>query len=109
MKKITVILCPFKYQEVTDEFKSIVEGVTVTEVKGCGRSVDPQGDGTRRFIPRIKIETVVTDDQVAAVLQVLKEHATVPGEYYGDALVYIEEVEQAVRIRTGEQGPAALS
>lgn len=112
MKLITAIVKPFKVDEVKDALKSAgVEGITVTEVKGFGR----QGGHTETyrgseykidFVPKIRFEIVTTDDAVDRVIDlILKSAAT--GKI-GDGKVWVTNVEQIVRIRTGESGDAAI-
>ncbi len=112
MKLITAIVKPFKVDEVKDALKSAgVEGITVTEVKGFGR----QGGHTETyrgseykidFVPKIRFEIVTTDDAVDRVIDVILKSAAT-GKI-GDGKVWVTNVEQIVRIRTGESGDAAI-
>ncbi|MCC6821205.1 MAG: P-II family nitrogen regulator [Verrucomicrobiota bacterium] len=112
MKKIEAIIKPFKLEEVKDALGEIgIEGMTVTEVKGFGRQkghteIYRGSEYTVDFLPKIKVELVLTDKQVdAAVATIVKAAKT--GKI-GDGKVFVSTVEQAVRIRTDEQGDAAV-
>ncbi len=112
MKKIEAIIKPFKLEEVKDALGEIgIEGMTVTEVKGFGRQkghteIYRGSEYTVDFLPKIKVELVLTDKQVeAAVTTIVKAAKT--GKI-GDGKVFVSAVEQAVRIRTDEQGDAAV-
>ena len=112
MKKIEAIIKPFKLEEVKDALGEIgIEGMTVTEVKGFGRQkghteIYRGSEYTVDFLPKIKIELVLTDKQVdAAVATIVKAAKT--GKI-GDGKVFVSSVEQAVRIRTDEKGDAAV-
>lgn len=115
MKKIEAIIKPFKLDEVKDALsKAGAHGLTVTEVKGFGRqkghvetyrgvSYDVQ------FNNKIKIELVVPDDKVAAMVDIIRTTAlTSPTGEIGDGKIFVEPVETAVRIRTGEAGETAI-
>src|SRR5687768_12629817 len=112
MKKVEAIIKPFKLDEVKDALAEIgVQGMTVTEVKGFGRT-----GGKREvyrgsayvvdFVPKVKIEVVVPDDLVASLLEVV-EKAAKTGRI-GDGKIFVTAVEEAVRIRTGERGEDAI-
>jgi len=112
MKKIEAIIKPFKLEEVKDALGEIgIEGMTVTEVKGFGRQkghteIYRGSEYTVDFLPKIKLELVLTDKQVeAAVATIVKAART--GKI-GDGKVFVSPVETAVRIRTEEQGDAAV-
>ena len=112
MKKIEAIIKPFKLEEVKDALAEIgVEGMTVTEVKGFGRQkghteIYRGSEYTVDFLPKIKIEVVVSDGVVdAAVAAVVKAAKT--GKI-GDGKVFISPVDEAVRIRTEETGEKAV-
>ncbi|MEY2966287.1 MAG: hypothetical protein RLY50_337 [Actinomycetota bacterium] len=112
MKLITAIVKPFKVDEIKDALKSAgVEGITVTEVKGFGR----QGGHTETyrgseykidFVPKIRFEIVTADDAVEHVIDVILKTAAT-GKI-GDGKVWVTNVEQIVRIRTGETGDQAI-
>jgi nitrogen regulatory protein PII len=112
MKKIEAIIKPFKLEEVKDALGEIgIEGMTVTEVKGFGRQkghteIYRGSEYTVDFLPKIKLELVLTDKQVdAAVATIVKAAKT--GKI-GDGKVFVSPVETAVRIRTDEKGDAAV-
>ena len=112
MKKIEAIIKPFKLEEVKDALGEIgIEGMTVSEVKGFGRQkghteIYRGSEYTVDFLPKIKIELVVTDPQVeAAVATIVKAART--GKI-GDGKVFVSKIEEAIRIRTDEKGEAAV-
>jgi nitrogen regulatory protein PII len=112
MKKIEAIIKPFKLEEVKDALAAIgIEGMTVTEVKGFGRQkghteIYRGSEYTVDFLPKIKLETVVTDDIAEqAVTAIIKAAKT--GKI-GDGKIFVTAVEQAVRIRTEEMGEKAV-
>jgi len=112
MKKIEAIIKPFKLEEVKESLGDIgVEGMTVSEVKGFGRQkghteIYRGSEYTVDFLPKIKVEIVLSDAQVpAAVSAIVKAART--GKI-GDGKVFIIPVENAVRIRTDEAGEDAL-
>ena len=112
MKKIEAIIKPFKLEEVKDALGEIgIEGMTVSEVKGFGRQkghteIYRGSEYTLDFLPKIKIEIVVADGNAgAAVAAVVKSART--GKI-GDGKIFVATVEQAIRIRTEENGDAAV-
>lgn len=112
MKKVEAIIKPFKLEEVKDALGEIgIEGMTVTEVKGFGRQkghteIYRGSEYTVDFLPKIKLELVVADAKVeAAVAAIVKAAKT--GKI-GDGKVFVSPVEQAVRIRTEEEGEEAV-
>ena len=112
MKKIEAIIKPFKLEEVKDALGEVgIEGMTVTEVKGFGRQkghteIYRGSEYTVDFLPKIKLELVLTDKQVeTAVAAIVKAAKT--GKI-GDGKVFVSAIEQAVRIRTDEHGDAAI-
>jgi nitrogen regulatory protein P-II 1 len=112
MKKIEAIIKPFKLEEVKDALGEIgIEGMTVTEVKGFGRQkghteIYRGSEYTVDFLPKIKLELVLTDKQVdSAVATIVKAAKT--GKI-GDGKVFVSTIEQVVRIRTEEKGEAAV-
>ena len=112
MKKIEAIIKPFKLEEVKDALAEIgIEGMTVSEVKGFGRQkghteIYRGSEYTVDFLPKIKIEIVITDAQVdAATGAIIKAAKT--GKI-GDGKVFVSNVEQAIRIRTEEKGDSAV-
>ena len=112
MKKIDAIIKPFKLEEVKDALSEIgIEGMTVSEVKGFGRQkghteIYRGSEYTVDFLPKIKIELVVADNQKdAAVAAIIKAAKT--GKI-GDGKVFVSSIEEAVRIRTEEKGESAV-
>ena len=112
MKKIEAIIKPFKLDDVREALGGAgVQGLTVTEVKGFGRQkghteVYRGAEYVVDFLPKIKLEVVVSDDQVDAVVQAISESAQT-GKI-GDGKIFVVPVEDALRIRTGETGDTAL-
>ncbi len=112
MKKIEAIIKPFKLEEVKDALGEVgIQGMTVTEVKGFGRQkghteIYRGSEYTVDFLPKIKIEIVLADEQVdSAVATIIKTAKT--GKI-GDGKVFDSSVEAATRIRTDEKGDHAL-
>ena len=112
MKKIEAIIKPFKLEEVKDALaEEGLAGMTVTEVKGFGRQkghteVYRGSEYTVDFLPKIKLEIVVGDDQVEAATKAII--ASAKTGKIGDGKVFVLNVEQAMRIRTDETGEAAV-
>src|ERR1700691_5260982 len=112
MKKVEAIIKPFKLDEVKERIAEIVvHGMTVTEVKGFGRT------GGRKevyrgsayvvdFVPKVKVEVVVPDEQVNAVLDAIERSAKTGR--IGDGKIFVVAIDEAVRIRTGERGNDAI-
>jgi nitrogen regulatory protein P-II 1 len=112
VKQITAIIKPFKLDEVREALAEVgVSGLTVTEVKGFGRQKGHTelyrgAEYVVDFLPKVKVEAVVDDDVVdSAVDAVIKAART--GKI-GDGKIFVQAVEQVVRIRTGETGPDAV-
>jgi nitrogen regulatory protein P-II 1 len=112
MKKIEAIIKPFKLDDVKSALSELgVEGMTVSEVKGFGRQKGHTetyrgSEYTVDFLPKVKIELVLPDDQVSvAVGAIIKSAQT--GKI-GDGKVFISDIEDAIRIRTGERGENAV-
>ena len=112
MKKIEAIIKPFKLEEVKDALaEDGVVGMSVTEVKGFGRQkghteIYRGSEYTVDFLPKVKIETVVADGTVDdAIAAITKAAAT--GKI-GDGKIFVQPIEQAIRIRTGESGEEAV-
>jgi len=112
MKLIVAIIKPFKLDEVREALADVgVNGLTVTEVKGFGRQ---KGDtelyrGAEYvvdFLPKLKIEAVVADDILEQAIEAIRK-AAYTGKI-GDGKIFVYEVEQAIRIRTGEMGEDAV-
>jgi len=112
MKKIEAIIKPFKLEEVKDALSELgLEGMTVTEVKGFGRQKGHTetyrgNEYTVDFLPKVKVEVVVTDDNVRRVVTTIVGAAKT-GKI-GDGKVFVVPVEQAIRIRTDETGDKAI-
>ena len=112
MKLITAIIKPHVLEDVRDELaKAGVQGLTVTEVKGFGRQkghteIYRGAEYTVDFVPKMKIETVVSDQLVEVASDAIIKAARTGS--IGDGKVFVSEVGQAVRIRTGEMGDEAL-
>ena len=112
MKLIKAIIKPFKLDDVRDALSEVgVQGITVSEVKGFGRQKGHtelyRGAEYRvDFLPKVKLETVVSDDDVETVVNAIRESANT-GKI-GDGKIFVIPIEQAVRIRTGETGDEAL-
>ncbi len=112
MKKIEAIIKPFKLQEVKDALSGLgILGMTVTEVKGFGRQkghteIYRGSEYTVDFLPKVKIETVVADNQVSqAVTAIIAAAKT--GKI-GDGKIFVSDIIEAHRIRTGERDDAAV-
>ena len=112
MKLIIAIIKPFKLEEVKESLSSIgIEGMTVTEVKGFGRQkghteIYRGSEYTVDFLPKVKIEIVVTDDLVAKTVDAIVKAAKT-GKI-GDGKIFVTAIEQVVRIRTGETDESAV-
>ena len=112
MKLVTAIIKPFKLEDVREALQEAgVEGLTVTEVKGYGRQKGHKeiyrgAEYAVNFLPKVRIDVVVPADLVPKVIEELSNHART-GEI-GDGKIFVQPVEQAVRIRTGETDQAAL-
>ena len=112
MKLVVAIIKPFKLEEVKDALAEIgIEGMTVTEVKGFGRQkghteIYRGSEYTVDFLPKVKIEAAVADEQVEKAVATISKAAHT-GKI-GDGKVFVFTLEQAVRIRTGETGKDAL-
>ena len=113
MKKIEAIIKPFKLEEVKEALAEVgVQGMTVTEVKGFGRQkghteIYRGSEYTVDFLPKVKIEIVVDDAQAEGVAQSIVKSANTCK--IGDGKVFISNVEEAIRIRTGETGTSAVA
>jgi len=112
MKIVTAIIKPFKLDDVREALSEIgVQGMTVTEVKGFGRQKGHTelyrgAEYVVDFLPKVKIETVVGDDLADRVIEAINK-ASKTGKI-GDGKIFVFDVEQAIRIRTGEVGDDAL-
>lgn len=112
MKMISAIIRPFKLDEVREALAEVgVTGITVTEVKGFGRQKGHTelyrgAEYVVDFLPKIKLETVVADDSLDAVIEAIQA-AAATGKI-GDGKIFVTTVDQVIRIRTGEIGVDAL-
>jgi nitrogen regulatory protein P-II 2 len=112
MKLVTAIIKPFKLDEVREALSSIgVQGITVTEVKGFGRQKGHTelyrgAEYVVDFLPKVKIEAAIADELVDRVIEAV-EGAARTGKI-GDGKIFVYNLEQVVRIRTGETGKEAL-
>ncbi|MGB7181793.1 MAG: P-II family nitrogen regulator [Burkholderiaceae bacterium] len=112
MKMITAVIKPFKLDEVREALSGIgVQGITVTEVKGFGRQKGHTelyrgAEYVVDFLPKVKIEAAVDDNLLDQALEAI-ESAAKTGKI-GDGKIFVSDVPQVIRIRTGETGSAAL-
>ena len=112
MHKIEAIIKPFKLDDVKDALESVgVGGMTILEVKGFGRQkghseVYRGAEYVVDFIPKVKIEVVVADDLVDKVIEAIATAAR--SGRIGDGKIFVTEIKDALRIRTGERGDGAL-
>ncbi|MEM6375344.1 MAG: P-II family nitrogen regulator [Pseudomonadota bacterium] len=112
MKKIEAIIKPFKLDEVKEALQEVgVQGLSVIEVKGFGRQKGHTelyrgAEYVVDFLPKVKIDVVLDDDQVDAAIEAIV--AAAKTDKIGDGKIFVSTVEQAIRIRTGEAGADAL-
>jgi nitrogen regulatory protein P-II 1 len=112
MKQVTAIIKPFKLDEVREALADVsVAGLTVTEVKGFGRQKGHTelyrgAEYVVDFLPKVKVEIVVDDDRVERVVEAIVKAART-GKI-GDGKIFVTDVMQVIRIRTGEIGPDAV-
>ena len=112
MKLITAIIKPFKLDEVREALSAIgVQGITVTEVQGFGRQKGHTelyrgAEYVVDFLPKVKVEAAIRDDLVDQVIETIEKSAST-GKI-GDGKIFVFDLEQAIRIRTGETGEEAL-
>ena len=112
MKLVAAVIKPFKLDEVREALSAIgVQGITVTEVKGFGRQkghteIYRGSEYTVDFLPKVKLEIVVTDELVAKTVEAIVKAAKT-GKI-GDGKVFVVALEEAIRIRTDERGDAAI-
>ena len=112
MKKLEAVIKPFKLEEVRESLAEIgITGLTVTEVKGFGRQKGHTelyrgAEYTIDFLPKVKLELVVSDDILDSVIDAIVKAAHT-GKI-GDGKIFVSSVEQALRIRTGETGEEAV-
>ncbi len=112
MKKIEAIIKPFKLEDVKDALnKAGIAGLTVTEVRGYGRQkghveLYRGAEYDVSFVPKVKVELVVADSAVEAIISVIEE--TAKTGKIGDGKIFVLPVDETVRIRTGERGETAV-
>ncbi|EQD44114.1 Nitrogen regulatory protein PII [mine drainage metagenome] len=112
MKLVTAIIKPFKLDDVREALAEVgVQGITVTEVKGFGRQKGHTelyrgAEYVVDFLPKIKLEVAVTDDLVERVIEAI-QHSARTGKI-GDGKIFVSNLEQVIRIRTGELDGDAL-
>ena len=112
MKKIEAIIKPFKLDEVKEALQEIgIQGLSVIEVKGFGRQKGHTelyrgAEYVVDFLPKVKIEVALDDDQVEPAIAAIIDAAKT--DKIGDGKIFISNIEQAIRIRTGESGSEAL-
>ena len=112
MKKIEAIIKPFKLDEVKEALSRVgVQGITMTEVKGIGRQrghteLYRGAEYVVDFLPKTKLEVIVKNDQVDSVIEAIAGAAKTGR--IGDGKIFVTDVGQVVRIRTGETGEAAV-
>ena len=112
MKLVTAIIKPFKLDEVREALAAVgVQGTTVTEVKGFGRQKGHTelyrgAEYVVDFLPKVKVEAAIRDDMVDQVIETIEKSAST-GKV-GDGKIFVFDVEQVIRIRTGETGEEAL-
>ena len=113
MKKVEAIVKPFKLEDIKEALSEIgIQRMTVKEVKGFGRQkghteIYRGSEYTVDFLPKVKLEIVVDDEQVDDVID--KIVSTANTSKIGDGKVFVSPIEEAVRIRTGEKGPDAVA
>ena len=112
MKKVSAIVKPFKVEDVKEALTKInINGMTISEVKGFGRQkghkeVYRGAEYQTDFVPKVEIKIAVEESQVETVVNTIIEAAKT-GKI-GDGKIFIQSIEEVVRIRTGEKGPQAL-
>ncbi|AXO13270.1 MULTISPECIES: P-II family nitrogen regulator [Thalassospira] len=112
MKLVTAVIKPFKLDEVREALSALgVQGLTVTEVKGFGRQkgqteIYRGAEYMVSFLPKVKLEVAITDNLVDQVVEAITK--TAQTGKIGDGKIFVLDVNQAVRIRTGETGDDAL-
>ena len=112
MKKIEAIIKPFKLDEVKEALQEIgIQGLSVTEVKGFGRQKGHTelyrgAEYVVDFLPKVKIEVAIPDDLLDGAIEAITKSAKT--DKIGDGKIFVSNLEQAIRIRTGESGDDAL-
>ena len=114
MKKIEAIIKPFKLDDVREALSDVgITGMTVSEVKGFGRQKGHTelyrgAEFVVEFLPKVKLEIAIAAEQVDAVIDTIVGACKVNGGKIGDGKIFVTNLEQVVRIRTGETGSEAL-
>ena len=112
MKLVSAIIKPFKLDEVREALAAVgVQGITVTEVKGVGRQKGHTelyrgAEYVVDFLPKVKVEVAIRDDMLDQVIETIEKSAST-GKI-GDGKIFVLDLEQVIRIRTGETGEEAL-
>ena len=112
MKKIEAIIKPFKLEEVKEALAGVgAQGMTITEVKGFGRQkghkeLYREAEYVVEFLPKVKIDIVVSEDMLEDVVQAIVKAASTGR--IGDGKIFVSPVDDAIRIRTGENGEVAI-
>ncbi|MDX9861492.1 MAG: P-II family nitrogen regulator [Rhodospirillales bacterium] len=112
MKKIEAIIKPFKLDEVKEALQEVgLQGITVIEAKGFGRQKGHTelyrgAEYVVDFLPKVKIEVVLEDSQVEPAIEAIQRAART--DRIGDGKIFVTNVEEAIRIRTGERGTEAI-
>ncbi len=112
MKKVEAVIKPFKLDEVKDQLNEIgIKGITVTEVKGFGRQKGHTelyrgAEYVVDFLPKIKLEIIVVDDQLEDVINAIIKSAQTGR--IGDGKIFVTDLQDTIRIRTGERGEDAI-
>jgi len=113
MKKVEAIIKPFKLEEVKEALSDVgIQGITVSEVKGFGRQKGHKelyrgAEYVVEFLPKVKLEIVIKDDRLEPVVDAIVRAASTGR--IGDGKIFVSNVEDAIRIRTGESGETAIS
>ncbi len=112
MKKVEAIIKPFKLDEIKEALQDVgLQGITVVEAKGFGRQKGHTelyrgAEYVVDFLPKVKIELVIEDEQLEAAVEAIQKAAHTGR--IGDGKIFISEIEDAIRIRTGERGAEAI-
>ncbi|MEM1235250.1 MAG: P-II family nitrogen regulator [Pseudomonadota bacterium] len=112
MKKLEAVIKPFKLDEVKEALQEVgIQGLSVVEVKGFGRQKGHTelyrgAEYVVDFLPKVKIEVVLADDQLDAAIDAIVSAAKT--DKIGDGKIFVSDIAQAIRIRTGEQGEDAI-
>jgi nitrogen regulatory protein P-II 2 len=114
MKMVTAVIQPKRLDSVRQDLSEVgVTGVTATEVKGFGRQKGHTelyrgAEFVVEFLPKVKIEIAITDEQVEEVIDTIVTACKINGGKIGDGKIFVTSLEQVIRIRTGESGPEAV-